>query len=125
MEAPAYRDRLSEPAEEPTDEILVAAAVAGDREAFDALACRYWPLVLRTAVQVVGRDRAEDAAQDAVLLAYRALPALKDPSRFPGWIATITRFRAIRLSRKESRRRATTVRITPVRQNHVIRMVMS
>jgi len=96
---------------EPSDEVLVAAAVGGDSDAFSALACRHWRMVLKTAVQIVGPDRAEDAAQDALLLAYRALPALKDGARFPGWISTITRFRAMRLSRNESRRRAATMNV--------------
>jgi protein SCO1/2 len=99
--------------EEPSDADLVTAAVAGDGEAFSALACRHWRMVIRTAVQIVGPDRAEDAAQDALLLAYRALPALQDAAKFPHWLSTITRFRALRLSRSESRRRMATVSVEP------------
>ena len=92
--------------DDPPDEVLVAAAVGGDDEAFATLARRYRRKVLRTALEIVGPERAEDAAQDALLLAYRALPALRDGAKFPGWISTIARFRAIRLSRSECRRRA-------------------
>ena len=93
----------------PPDDDLVADAVAGDSEAFDELARRHRQVALRTATAVIGYDRAEDVVQDALLLAFRALPNLIDRSKFPGWLASITRFRAIRLGKTEHRRSASRV----------------
>ncbi len=105
------QDAVVGSSDDPTDAVLVAAAVGGDHDAFATLAHRYRRLLLRTALEIVGPERAEDAAQDALLLAYRALPALKDGARFSGWISTIARFRAIRLNRNECRRRAATMSV--------------
>ena len=59
---------------EPPDEVLVVAAILGDLDAFDELAARYRAAVVRTAQAIVGREDAEDVAQDALLLAFKALP---------------------------------------------------
>ena len=91
------------------DEVLVAAAIDGDEEAFGALAGRHREMALRTAAKLVGKNGAEDVVQDALLLAFRALRSLGDPSKFSRWLSTITRFRALRVERLESRRRARTV----------------
>jgi RNA polymerase sigma-70 factor (ECF subfamily) len=79
------------------DEVLVVAAILGDLAAFDTLALRYRPAVVRTAQMIVGRDDAEDAAQEALLLAFKALPALEEPGKFPAWLHAITRRCALRL----------------------------
>jgi len=92
-----------------TDDSLVLQAMEGSEEAFGELAQRYRPLAVRTATSVIGPDKAEDVVQDALILAYRALATLHDPNRFPQWLGTITRFRALRIGRTESRRRATLV----------------
>jgi RNA polymerase sigma-70 factor (ECF subfamily) len=86
---------------EPPDEVLVVAAILGDLEAFDELATRYRAAVVRVAQSVVGRDDAEDVAQDALLLAFKALPSIEDPTRFAAWLAVITRHRAFRFNKQE------------------------
>jgi RNA polymerase sigma-70 factor (ECF subfamily) len=86
---------------EPPDEVLVVAAILGDLEAFDELATRYRAAVMRVAQSVVGRDDAEDVAQDALLLAFKALPSIDDPTRFAAWLAVITRHRAFRFNKQE------------------------
>ena len=93
------------------DEALVAAAIDGDEEAFGSLASRHRGMALRTAASVVGRYGAEDVVQDALLLAFRALKSIGDPSKFSRWLSTITRYRALRVSRNEARKRAGTVRL--------------
>jgi DNA-directed RNA polymerase specialized sigma24 family protein len=55
---------------EPPDEVLVMAAILGDLEAFGDLAERYRAAAVRTAQAIVGREDAEDVAQDAHLLAF-------------------------------------------------------
>jgi RNA polymerase sigma-70 factor (ECF subfamily) len=63
---------------------------------------RYRAAVVRTAQAVVGRDDAEDVAQDALLLAFKALPSIEDPTKFAAWLSAITRHRALRFNKRES-----------------------
>lgn len=86
---------------EPPDEMLVVASILGDLEAFDELAARYRAAAVRAAQAVVGREDAEDVAQDALLLAFKALPSIEDPAKFAAWLAAITRNRALRFSQRE------------------------
>lgn len=86
---------------EPPDEVLVVAAILGDLEAFDELALRYRAAVVRTAQAIVGREDAEDVAQDAMLLAFKALPSIEEPSKFASWLSAIARHRALRFSKQE------------------------
>lgn len=90
--------------DDPPDEVLVVAAILGDLEAFNELAERYRAAAVRTAQSVVGREDAEDVAQDALLLAFKALPSIEQPSRFAAWLAAITRHRALRFGKRESAR---------------------
>lgn len=92
------------PQRELPDEVLVVAAILGDLDAFGELVRRYRPAVVRTAEAVVGRDDAEDVAQDALLLAFKALPSIDEPERFAAWLMVITRHRALRHDRRERRR---------------------
>lgn len=66
---------------------LVERAMRGDREAFAALAERSQRRLVGTAALIL-RDpvAAEDAAQDALVRAWRDLPSLRDPDRFDGWL---------------------------------------
>lgn len=87
--------------DDPPDEVLVVAAILGDLEAFNELAGRYRAAAVRTAQAVVGRDDAEDVAQDALLLAFKALPSIEQPSKFAPWLGAITRNRALRFNKRE------------------------
>ena len=91
------------PPDDVPDEVLVVAAILGDLEAFDVLLRRYRPVVVRTAQAVVGDAHAEDVAQDALLLAFKALPSIEDPARFAAWLRVLTRHRALRFHRQEHR----------------------
>jgi RNA polymerase sigma-70 factor (ECF subfamily) len=88
------------------DEVLVVAAILGDLAAFNELALRYRAAVVRLAQTIVGREDAEDVAQDALLLAFKALPSIEDPARFAAWLMTITRNRAWRFSSQQRPHRA-------------------
>jgi RNA polymerase sigma-70 factor (ECF subfamily) len=88
------------------DEILVVAAILGDLTAFDELVNRYRPAVIRTAQAIVFRDDVEDVAQEALLLAFKALPSLEDPRKFPAWLHAITRHSAVRFAQRARRHRA-------------------
>lgn len=91
---------------ETPDELLVIEAIFGDFDAFDELALRYRAAVVRSAQAIVGRDDAEDVAQDALLLAFKALPSIEDPTKFAAWLSAITRHRALRFNKRESAHKA-------------------
>ena len=66
---------------------LVEAAQRGDHEAFEALAISTGDRLFAIARLILRDvDRAEDAVQDALVQAWRALPQLRDPDRFDAWI---------------------------------------
>jgi RNA polymerase sigma-70 factor (ECF subfamily) len=90
-----------------TDAELVIAAAVGDLGAFDELVRRYRPAVLSVARQVAGSEAADDLAQDALILAYKALPQLDEPERFGSWLYAITRHRAMRFAQHPARREKT------------------
>ena len=75
---------------ESPDELLVIAAILGNLEAFEQLVTRSRPAVVRLSRTIVGADYAEDVAQDALLLAFKALPSIEEPSRFAAWLSAIT-----------------------------------
>ncbi len=87
---------------EPPDEMLVVAAILGDLDAFDELVHRYRAATVRVAQSIVGREYAEDVAQDAMLLAFKALPSIEEPTKFAAWLSAITRHRALRFGKRES-----------------------
>ncbi|HMF58409.1 MAG TPA: sigma-70 family RNA polymerase sigma factor [Pyrinomonadaceae bacterium] len=99
---------------ETPDEVLVVAAILGDFTAFDELVSRYRPAVVRAAQTIVGRDDAEDVAQDALILAFKALPSIEDPLKFAAWLSTITRHRALRFTSRESAHRRGRVELDEV-----------
>jgi RNA polymerase sigma-70 factor, ECF subfamily len=83
-----------------SDADLIRRTIAGDTDAFGTLVARYERSAVIVARCILGdRQLAEDAAQDAFLAAYRALPGLKTPAAFGAWLAMIVRRRAQELSR--------------------------
>jgi RNA polymerase sigma-70 factor (ECF subfamily) len=69
---------------------LVSAAQAGDQDAFGALVARHERVVYRTALAALGSPAdAEDAAQDAFVMAWRRLGAFRGDSTFKTWLLTI------------------------------------
>lgn len=73
---------------EPTD--LVAKAQQGDEQAFAALVALYERPARRVAWQVLGnRPDADDALQEAWLVAWRRLDSLREPDRFGPWLYRI------------------------------------
>lgn len=73
-----------------TDEQLVSAARAGDRDAFSELLTRHRPLLLALCRRALPLpDVAEDASQEAMLRAWLNLDRLRQPTRFGPWLAGI------------------------------------
>jgi RNA polymerase sigma-70 factor (ECF subfamily) len=86
------------------DAELVVRALLGDLEAFDELVRRYRGAVTAVARQALDSEQAaEDVAQEALLLAFKALPQLEEPERFGPWLCAITRHRARRVATQEAR----------------------
>lgn len=90
----------------------VRAAQEGDRQAFDALVSLYYRPVYRTAMAALQRgEDAEDATQDAFVLAWRKVPAFRGDSSFKTWLLTIVWRQALDRRRARDRwwrRRQTT-----------------
>jgi len=105
---------MADASSEPPDEVLVVAAIVGDLQAFDQLVFRYRAAVVRVASGIVGREHAEDVAQDAWLLAFKALPSIEEPRKFAAWLSAITRNRAMRFGKSESKFQAQRVALDEV-----------
>src|SRR5438067_11946365 len=72
------------------DQLLVAAALGGDRGAFARLVDRARPRTHALARRRLGdAAEAEGVVQEAVLRAYLALGDLREPARFGAWLCGI------------------------------------
>lgn len=91
------------PEDEPTDADLARAAATGDERAYARLVTRHKDALLRLIGRYLGRpDEAHEAAQEAFIAAWSALPRY-DPARpFGPWLRTI----AINKARDRGRRLA-------------------
>ncbi len=82
---------------------LVASAQTGDQAAFGALVAMHERVVFRTALAALGsREDAEDAAQEAFVMAWCRMSGFRGDSTFKTWLLTITWRKA--LDRRRSRR---------------------
>src|SRR5215216_1803900 len=75
--------------------LLVEAVRGGDREAFGRLYDAYAPMVHGILLSRVPYREVDDLVQDVFLVALRRLNTLRDSAAFGGWLAMITRNRAI------------------------------
>lgn len=95
---------------EPADADLVRRALSGDRAAFDALALRHRPSLVRAAWLLTGdADEAESLAQEALARAYTGLAAYRDDLLFGSWLHGIV----LNLSRNHLRDRGRRARPVP------------
>jgi RNA polymerase sigma-70 factor (ECF subfamily) len=94
------------------DRELVERAQQGDRVAFAALAAGSINEMDRVARLITrDSDRAKDAVQEALIKAWRDLPALRDPDRFGGWLRQLL-VRSCMDELRRSRRRRMEVELT-------------
>ena len=111
MEKPRNENKGPSWARQWTDAQLVLAAILGDLQSFDALALRYRAAAYRVAQTVVGNELADDVVQEALLLAFKALPSLDEPDNFASWLYAITRHAAYRVSQHSRQERAQRVEL--------------
>ena len=84
--------KLGDTSEEPgcRDATLIARILAGDRELFHELVRPYEKSLYFSALSLLRRpEEAEDAVQEALMKAYRALPSFRSEAKFSTWLATI------------------------------------
>lgn len=85
---------------------LVAAAAAGDREAFAALARAHAPRVRALCLSMLRNEaEADDAAQEAFLKAWRKLGSFDGGSAFSTWLHRIAANQCLDALRARARRR--------------------
>jgi len=84
---------------------LIDGAARGDRAASRALYERYAPRVYAVVRRIAGdEDLAEDAAQEAWIRAFRALPGFRGDARFSTWLHRIAVNAALQGLRGRERR---------------------
>ena len=96
------------------DRDLIEAARNGDREAYvDLIRVRTDRLFAIAQRILRDIDRAEDALQDALVIAWRDLKGLRDPDRFDAWLQRLLINVCIAQAARE-RRRTANLRVLPV-----------
>jgi RNA polymerase sigma-70 factor (ECF subfamily) len=96
------------------DRDLVQASQRGDQAAFvDLMRPRVDRLFALSQRILRDVDRAEDALQDALVIAWRDLRGLRDPDRFDAWIHRVVVRECIDHASRE-RRRVANLRVLPI-----------
>jgi RNA polymerase sigma-70 factor (ECF subfamily) len=96
------------------DRDLVEAARRGDREAYADLIRARGDRLFAIAQRILrDLDRAEDALQDALVIAWRDLPSLRDPARFDAWLHRLV-VRACVHEAVRERRLVANLRLLPI-----------
>ena len=71
------------------------AAIHGDLEAFEMIIRTHSRTIFAIAYGILqNREEAEDVVQDALVKAWKTRWRVRDPEKFPAWLATIARHRA-------------------------------
>jgi RNA polymerase sigma-70 factor (ECF subfamily) len=89
------------------EDLLLITAQSGDHEAFAELCRRYSPMVKKRIFSIVrNHEDAEDALQDALLGAFKHLPAFRRTCKFSSWLMTIGINKALMMLRKRKTHKA-------------------
>jgi RNA polymerase sigma-70 factor, ECF subfamily len=71
------------------------AAIHGDREAFEMIIRTHSRALFAIAYGILqNREEAEDVVQDSLVKAWKTRWRVRDPEKFPAWLAAIARYRA-------------------------------
>src|SRR5919198_4033022 len=77
------------------------AAIHGDREAFEMIIRTQSRTLFAIAYGILQkREEAEDVVQDSLVKAWKTRWRVRDPEKFPAWLATIARHNARDIFRK-------------------------
>ncbi len=88
------------------DAILATRAADGDERAFAVLVRRHSGYLVGFATRLLGsRADADDCVQEALIVAWRRLPELREPGRVRAWMSTIV---ARKVTDRQRSRRPTT-----------------
>ncbi len=92
--------------EEASDLLAIQETLRGNRNAFAQIVERYTPLLYSLAFRMLGRgEDAQEAVQEILLRAYRALPRFRLERRFHPWLYTIALNYLRTVTRRQRRRR--------------------
>jgi RNA polymerase sigma-70 factor (ECF subfamily) len=76
-------------------------AIHGDREAFEMIIRTHSRTLFAIAYGILqNREEAEDVVQDSLVKAWKTRWRVRDPEKFPAWLATVARHRAHDVFRK-------------------------
>lgn len=93
---------------------LVLRAQAGDHEAFSVLVRGSYPRLFGVARLILrDLDRAQDAVQDALMLAWRDIRALRDADAWDAWLNRLTVRACYRWARKVRHRDLVELHVEP------------
>src|SRR3954464_12080676 len=71
------------------------AAIHGDREVFEMIIRTHSRTLFAIAYSILqSREEAEDVVQDSLVKAWKTRWRVRDPEKFPAWLATIARHKA-------------------------------
>src|SRR5246127_2315055 len=80
---------------------IYRAVIHGDREAFEMIIRTHSRTLFAIAYGILqNREETEDAVQDALIKAWKSRWRVRDPQKFPAWLAMIARHRARDVFRK-------------------------
>jgi len=86
---------------EASEREVYRAAIHGDREAFEMIIRTHSRTLFAIAYGILqNREEAEDVVQDSLVKAWKTRWRVRDPEKFPAWLATIARHRAHDIFRK-------------------------
>ena len=86
---------------DPSEREKYQAAIHGDREAFEMIIRTHSRTLFAIAYGILqSPEEAEDIVQDSLVKAWKARWRVRDPGKFPAWLATIARHKAHDVFRK-------------------------
>jgi RNA polymerase sigma-70 factor (ECF subfamily) len=86
---------------DPSEREQYRAAIHGDREAFEMIIRAHSRTLFAIAYGILqNREEAEDIVQDSLVKAWKTRWRVRDPEKFPAWLATVARHKAHDVCRK-------------------------